>query len=153
MPYGICHDCWTGEHERCDGSCACALCWPVTATRPVAEVRVRDTDAVIVNLPAGTVLRVLRDGQDWTDLSRDPDDPVIAVLYGSAFAGASVCWYGSLRGVRNDHHERDREIWHQAVRAVSGGGVVHVECERQDSCGRPAWPWQAVGVRTEEAGR
>lgn len=23
MPYGVCWDCWTGNHERCDGRCGC----------------------------------------------------------------------------------------------------------------------------------
>jgi len=122
--------------------------------RPVTEIRLQAGDAAVVNLPAGTTIRVIYpDGttrEDRTLMTGDPECdslPVIARIWDRVFGGAWICTDLGLRGIRNGHHRRDRAVWHEAARVIRDGGVAYVEHEQRDWYGKPVWI--AVRVREE----
>lgn len=109
-------------------------------------------EVAIVALSPGERVRILHAGQvrDYTpDL---PDVRFFAVVPGDRSAigwGWSVGWYGSLTGVRNGHHELDRDAWHAATRALRRGGIAYVSYVQRLWFGEPRWT--ANGYRWEPA--
>ena len=117
------------------------------------------TEVAVVSFPGGAVVRVRQwlpkagfwAFNDYGD-EQDPDDdwPLIAAIPGDKDHlgwGARYCGYGSLAGIRNGHHARDRAVWHAAAKAISKGGVAYVRHEQRDWFGRQLWV--AVSIRTE----
>jgi hypothetical protein len=125
---------------------------------PVVDLYPRAADVAVMNLPGGTVAHIHRPGTHEGPFMghRDPADPFIATVPGDRDLlgwGAMVCSYGSLRGIRNGHHRRDRAIWHAAARAVERGGVVYVEHEQQAPYSKTVWVAVRVRMDELEAGR
>lgn len=112
------------------------------------------TDVAVVHLPGGGEIHVHQPGTsgEGRRIGCDPGEPLIATIPGDRRLlgwGVTQCLYGSLRGVRNGRHRRDRAIWHEAADAVRDGGVAYVEHERQDWYGKQIWV--AVRVRISPA--
>lgn len=120
----------------------------------IVEVRPRPAETVVANLPPGTTIRVVRDGQEPSDFLSDdevdgvPPLPVVAEIPAPELNGFAIVRHMiGLRGLRNGRHKRDRSIWHKAAGAVSRGGVAYVLHQQVDWYGRPVW--MAVSVRKE----
>ena len=127
------------------------LSWVVIVTPYWDEV-------AVINLPPGTTTRVrhwLPSGcwtfRDYGGNGHPDDDfPHIATIPGDKDHigwGSSYCGYGSLAGIRNGRHKRDRAVWHEAAKAISKGGVAYVGHEQRDWHGRQVWV--AVSMRME----
>ena len=118
---------------------------PDASTHPaVANVYPRPTDVAVVNLPPGYTVHAYRAGTNKPAEypNTDPDRPVVATIPGDRdLLGWGVVYasYGGLRGIRNGHHKRDRDVWHRAASMLAGGGVVYVEHEQQDWFGKQVW--------------
>jgi hypothetical protein len=119
----------------------------------IVEVRPLPAETVVVNLPPGTVIRVVRDGQEPRDFLPDeeidgvPPMRVIAEIPAPELNGFAFVGHMGLAGLRNGRHKRDRKTWHKAAGAVARGGVAYVRHEQVDWFGTTVW--KAVSVRKD----
>jgi hypothetical protein len=121
-----------------------------TTTARVVDVRPAATEVAVIHLPPGSVARVHHPAghRDYTGSFHDL--PIIMVIPGDR---DTIGWgwthgeYFSLQRIRNGHHQLDRPVWHDAVRAVRGGGVVYIRFEQRDWYGKQRWA--ATGLRLE----
>lgn len=118
----------------------------------VVDVCPRRDEVAIVNLPAGSTVRVHSGGgtRDWvSDLGEDV--PFIATIPGDREYigwGAVIVRYIDIRVVRNGKHRRDRLVWQKAVKSVQRGGVTYLRFEQQDYYGKQVWV--ATGFRGDD---
>ncbi|MEV8636431.1 hypothetical protein AB0395_32740 [Streptosporangium sp. NPDC051023] len=122
----------------------------MTVTGALVEARPTATEVAIVYVPAGSVVRVHHQAEVQEYALPLLEVPWYAVIPGDRDVigwGAVPCWYGSLAGVRNGHHQLDRKAWPAAARALASCGVVYVQYQRIDHHGKQRWT--AVSHRVE----
>lgn len=110
-------------------------------------------EVAIIAVDPGEWVRVRRPSGIYHHYTPDlPEVQFYAVAPGDREAigwGWSIGWYGSLTGVRNGHHDQDRDAWHAATRALHRGGVAYVSYVQRLYHGSPRWT--ANGYRWEPA--
>ncbi|MGP4027174.1 hypothetical protein [Actinomadura sp. 3N407] len=107
-------------------------------------------DVVVVNIPAGTALRIHHPAGARDYIAAPSDTRLVAAIPGDRDHlgwGAGIVRYGSAHMIRNGHHKRDRPLWHEAHRAVREGGTALIQHVRRDVHGRPRW--DAVKVHSQ----
>lgn len=111
-------------------------------------------EVLVANLPPGSVLTVTYPDDRVREFRASlPDEPLIVAIPGDVDAlgwGVYVARYAATRQIRNGHSRVDREVWHDAERAIRSGGIAYVRHEQREYYGKSRWT--AVEVR-QEAGQ
>jgi hypothetical protein len=112
----------------------------------IAELRPEAAETAVFNLPPGTTVRLIRDGEVHDYPPLDNEGRQIGCIPAAAFGGVR---FFCQCIIRNGRHKRDRALWREADRAARQHGIAYVGHEQRDWYGRQVW----VAVRVRRANK